>query len=230
EALVAIEDAGLVRDALGVVTPGGVPDAFLEPVPDAVEVLLARYARTHGPFTTAEVAIRFELEPGRVEAALGRLELAERLVRGELRPGGAEREWCDPDVLRRIRRATLAVLRREVEPAEQRALGRFLPAWHGIGGRATGHDRLLEVIGQLEGYPLPASILERDVLPARVRDYTPRLLDELGAAGEVVWIGRGALGAGDGRVALYLRDRAELLASAGAFEPSERPDGPLHDA
>ena len=136
ELLVAVEDAGLVRDAFGVVPPGGVPQVFLESVEGALRAVLRRYAKTHGPFTTAEVASRFLLDPARIDDELAALERDDELVRGELRPGGTEREWCDPDVLRRIRRATLAVLRREVEPAEQAAFGRFLPAWHGIGRRA----------------------------------------------------------------------------------------------
>jgi ATP-dependent helicase Lhr and Lhr-like helicase len=118
-------------------------------------------------------------------------------------------------VLRLIRRRTLARLRHEVEPVPAEALARFLPGWHGIGGSATGPERVLEVIAQLEGLPIPASILERDVLAARVREYAPRMLDELGAAGEVVWLGRGPLGRDDGRVALFRRDHAELLAATG---------------
>ena len=136
ERLIAVEDAGLFRDALGVMPPGGLPEAYLDAVPDALGVLLGRFARSRGPFTTAEAAARYELEPAAVEAVLLGLERADKLVRGELRPGGVEREWCDPDVLRRLRRASLAALRKEVEPAEQAALGRFLPAWHGIDRRA----------------------------------------------------------------------------------------------
>ncbi|MEO7119124.1 MAG: DEAD/DEAH box helicase, partial [Candidatus Limnocylindrales bacterium] len=130
---------------------------------------------------------------------------------GEFRPGGVEREWCDPEVLRLLRRRSLARLRREIEPVEPAALGRFLPAWHGIGSAAGGVDRLAEVIAQLEGVPLPASVWERDVLPARVRGYAPRLLDELGAAGEVAWVGMGSLGKDDGRIALFRPDRLALL-------------------
>ena len=137
--------------------------------------------------------------------------------------------YADPEVLRALRRRSLARLRREVEPVPAEALARFLPAWHGIGSRAGGLDRLLEVVAQLEGAPIPASILERDVLRARVRDYAPRLLDELGAAGEVVWVGRGSLGRDDGRVALYRRDRA-APASAGAVEGQERPAGEIHES
>ena len=212
EAVVAIEDAGLVRDALGAVPPGGVPDVFLEPVPDAFDVLLARYARTHGPFTTGEVAARFGLDPPRVETALGRLELGDRLVRGELRPGGTEREWCDPDVLRRIRRATLAVLRREVEPAEQAALGRFLPAWHGIGRRQT----LREALVPLQALPLPVPLWESDVLPRRVPGFRPVDLDALCASGELVWVG-----AGLERVAVYFREDAPSLGPPAGDAPPE---------
>ena len=147
-----------------------------------------------------------------MEAELERLLAAGVLLRGEFRPGGVEREWCHPDVLRLLRRRSLAQLRREIEPVEPQALARFLPQWQGVGERRTGIDRLAEVIAQLEGTPLPASVLERDVLPARIPGYSPRLLDELGAAGEVVWIGLGSLGQDDGRVALYRPDRLPLLA------------------
>jgi ATP-dependent Lhr-like helicase len=233
ERWVAVEDVARYRDALGASPPPGVAETWLAAAPaDAVpplDSLLLRYARTHAPFTAAAPAARWGLAVGRVGERLAALVASGALLEGAFRPGGSGLEFADADVLRALRRRSLARLRREVEPVAPAALARFLPGWHGIGGRATGHDRLLEVVGQLEGYPIPASILERDVLSARVRDYTPRLLDELGAAGEVVWIGRGALGSGDGRVALYLRDRAELLASAGAFEPTDRPDDPVHD-
>ena len=198
----AIEDAGLVRDAFGAVPPGGVPDVFLEPVERALRAVLRRYARTHGPFTTGEIADRFGLEHGRVDAELASLELDDELVRGELRPGGTEREWCDPEVLRRIRRATLAVLRREVEPAEQAAFGRFLPAWHGIGRR----QGLREALVPLQGMPLPATLWESEVLPRRVPGFRSAELDALCASGEVVWVG-----AGLDRVAVYFRDDARLL-------------------
>jgi ATP-dependent Lhr-like helicase len=212
ELLAAIEDAGLVRDGLGVAPPGGVPQVFLEAVDDALGVLLRRHARTHGPFTTAEVAARFGLEQRRSEAELAALEVADALVRGELRPGGTEREWCDPDVLRRIRRATLAVLRREVEPAEQSAFGRFLPAWHGVGRRQT----LREALVPLQGIALPATLWESDVLPRRVLTFRPSDLDVLCASGELVWVG-----AGIDRVALYFREDAPLLGPAAGEAPPE---------
>ncbi len=166
--------------------------------------MIRRWGRTHGPFVTAEPAARF----GPATAAqstpcwTGSSRTA-RLDRGEFRPEGTEREWCDTDVLRQLRQRSLAALRREVEPADQVTLARFLPAWHGVGvRRRCGLDRLYEVVGQLQGVAVPASVLERDVLAARVRGYTPRLLDELLAAGEVVWVGAGPLGRDDGRVVL----------------------------
>ncbi len=218
EPLAAVEDAGLVRDAFGAVPPGGVPNVFLEPVPDALGVVLRRYARSHGPFTTAEAAARFGIELGVAESQLAELERDEKLVRGELRPGGSEREWCDPDVLRRIRRATLAVLRREVEPADQAALGRFLPAWHGIGRRQT----LREALVPLQGLALPVSLWESDVLPRRVPSYRPADLDALCASGDVVWVG-----AGLDRVAVYFREDAELL---GRPAVEAAPEGSAQDA
>jgi ATP-dependent helicase Lhr and Lhr-like helicase len=212
ELLVAIEDAGLVRDAFGAVPPGGVPDVFLEPVERPLRAVLRRFAKTRGPFTTAEAAERFGLEHGRIDAELASLELADELVRGELRPGGSEREWCDPDVLRRIRRATLAVLRREVEPAEQAAFGRFLPAWHGIGRR----QGLREALVPLQALALPATLWESDVLPRRVPFFRSADLDALCASGEVVWVG-----AGLDRVAVYFRDDARLLGPPAGDPPPE---------
>ncbi|HEU0335719.1 MAG TPA: DEAD/DEAH box helicase [Gaiellaceae bacterium] len=211
EALVAAQDAGRYRDALGAMPPGGLPGAFLEPVPDALESVLRRYARSRGPFTTGEVATRYALDPAAGEELLAGLERRDLLVRGELRPGGTEREWCDPDVLRRIRRASLAALRREVEPAEQAALGRFLPAWHGIDRRAS----LREALVPLQGLALPVSLWESEVLPRRVTGYQPAWLDALCATGEVVWVG-----AGLDRVALFFREDAALLGTpAGAPVP-----------
>ena len=212
ELLAAAEDAGLVRDALGAVPPGGLPEAFLEPVPGARERLLLRYARASGPFTTAEAASRFGLDAAEAELLLAGLEARDQLVRGELRPGGTEREWCDPDVLRRLRRASLARLRKEVEPAEQAALGRFLPAWHGIDRRAS----LREALVPLQALPLPVPLWESEVLPRRVPGYQPAWLDQLCAAGEVVWVG-----AGLDRVALFFRDDAVLLGAPAGGAPPE---------
>ena len=208
---IATEDVARYRDAVGVSPPRGVPDAFLGQTRDALGGLLARWARHHGPFLTDGPAVRWGLPHGVVETGLERLMAAGTLLRGEFRPGGVEREWCDPEVLRLLRRRSLARLRREIEPVEPAALGRFLPGWHGIGSSSPGLDRLAEVISQLEGVPFPASVLERDILPARVRGYSPRLLDELGSAGELVWVGLGSLGRDDGRVALFRPDRLALL-------------------
>src|SRR5579884_2027170 len=208
-ALLAVEDAGRYRDALGIMPPGGLPEAFLESSERPLESLVRRYARGRGPFTTAEANDRFGVD---VEPVLRELELRDDLVRGELRPGGTEREWCDPDVLRRIRRASLAVLRKEVEPAEQAALGRFLPHWHGIDRRAT----LREALVPLQGLPLPVSLWESEVLPRRVPGYRPELLDQLCASGEVVWVG-----AGLDRVGLFFREDAPVLGRPAAADPPE---------
>ncbi len=244
---IAIEDAARYRDAVGVQPPAGLPLAFLGPTTAALEGLLARFARTHGPFLSPEPAMRWGLPVGLVEDALGRLLAAGSVLRGEFRPGGAEREWCDPEVLRQLRRRSLARLRREVEPVEPAALGRFLPEWQGVaplpglgGGPAEAAspfrgsaalERLAEVVDQLAGQAIPASILERDVLPARVPGYQPRLLDELGALGEVAWEGRGSLGRDDGRIALF-RPGREALRALGSVDAAtaERPDGPRHEA
>ncbi|MFZ0092025.1 MAG: DEAD/DEAH box helicase, partial [Solirubrobacteraceae bacterium] len=216
-------DAGLYRDALGAAPPGGLPAAFLEEVPDALRRLLHRYAATHGPFTTGEVQARYGID---LSAALRELEREGGLVRGELRPGGSEREWCDPEVLRRLRRASLAVLRKEIEPAEARELARFLPAWQGVDrhpASGAGIDRLREVLVPLQGLALPADVWERDILPRRVGAYSPSWMDQLCAAGEVVWIGAGALGRNSGRVALYFREDLPLLGPpTAAGSPSAR--------
>ncbi|MGW5052505.1 ATP-dependent helicase [Actinokineospora sp. NPDC004072] len=230
ERFIAVEDAGRVRDALGTALPVGVPEVFTEPVPDPLGDLLARYARTHGPFPAAEAAERFGLGVSVVTGVLERLAGSGRLVRGELRPGGTHTEYCDADVLRRLRRASLARLRAEVEPVEPAALGRFLPGWHGIGRKQRGlptADDVLSVVEQLAGAPLPASALESLVLPARLPGYSPALLDELTAAGEVTWCGTGSLAGGDGWVALAPSDVADLLLP----EVEEAvPETPLHGA
>jgi ATP-dependent Lhr-like helicase len=216
ERLIAAEDAGRYRDGVGAMPPSGLPDAFLEGGEAPLTGLLMRFARGRGPFTTAETAGRFGLSAERAEEELGALEHAGRLVRGELRPGGTEREWCEPDVLRRLRRASLAALRKEVEPSEQRALGVFLPAWHGVERRAT----LREALVPLQGMSLPVTLWERDVLPRRVPGYQPAHLDQLTASGEVVWVG-----AGLERVALYFREDAPALGRPAALPP---PDGQTH--
>ncbi|MDQ6745506.1 MAG: DEAD/DEAH box helicase, partial [Actinomycetota bacterium] len=216
ERFVAAADAGLLRDALGAVPPGGLPAAFLEDVPGALVGVARRYAATHGPFTTAELRSRYGVDPA---AVLTELERAGDLLRGELRPGGTEREWCHPEVLRRLRRASLAVLRKEIEPAEERALARFLPGWQGVDrhpAAGAGIDRLRETLVPLQGLALPAEVWERDVLPRRTGAYSPSWMDELCAAGEVVWVGAGALGRSSGRVALYFREDLPVLGAPSA--------------
>ena len=233
----AIEDAGRLRDALGVPLPVGVPEAFTEPVADPLGDLMARYARTHGPYTADVVAGRYGLGVAVVTLALRRLTASGRVVEGEFLPPGAGAggtEWCDAEVLRLLRRRCLARLRKEAEPVPPEVLARFLPAWHGIGGsRGPGGGKrrgdagaVLEVIERLAGAPVPASALETLVLPGRVPGYSPALLDELTSAGEIVWAGAGALPGGDGWLVLAPADGAPLLLP----EPAEVSMTPLHSA
>jgi ATP-dependent helicase Lhr and Lhr-like helicase len=226
---IAIEDVGLYRDALGCLPPPGLPATFLEPVPDALDGLVARYARTHGPFLVSSVAARYALPPGQVSDALRRLEAKGVVLGGEFRPGGHGREHCDAEILRQIKRRTLAKLRGEIAPVEAAALGRFLPAWHGVGEARRGMARLEEVLAQLEGLPMSYAELEQVILPTRVPDFSPRMLDELGAMGWLVWVGRGALGKSDGRVALHRRERAGLLLPPPQL-PEDAVTGELHHA
>ncbi|MGI8998651.1 MAG: Lhr family helicase [Candidatus Limnocylindria bacterium] len=228
ERWIAVEDVARYRDAIGASPPRGVAETWLATADAPLGALLLRWARSHAPFTADAPAARWGIARSTVEERLRGLAATGALLEGAFRPGGAAHEFTDPDVLRQLRRRSLARLRREVEPVEPDVLARFLPAWQGVGATAGGLGRLVEVVAQLEGVPMPASVLERDVLRARVAGYTPRLLDELGAAGEVVWIGRGSLGRDDGRIAFYRRDHVELLASAGASD--DRPSEPIHDA
>jgi ATP-dependent Lhr-like helicase len=207
----AAEDAGRLRDALGIVIPRGLPGAFLESPADPLGDLVSRYARTHVPFLADAVAARFDLPIAPVRAALERLAGEGRVIEGEFLPGGRSREWCDAEVLRTLKRRSLAKLRREVEPVLPEALGRFLAEWQGVNSPRKGLDALLSAIEQLQGCPLPASALESEILPARVAGYRPADLDLLCSAGEVVWRGIEPLGPSDGRIALYLTDRADLL-------------------
>jgi ATP-dependent Lhr-like helicase len=236
ERYIAIEDAGRVRDALGTALPVGIPEAFTEPVADPLGDLLSRYARSQVPFTAAQVAGRFGLGTAVATGVLDRLTSEGRVVRGELSPLGHDSrgtggmEYCDAAVLRRLRRASLARLRAEVEPVEPAALGRFLPSWHGIGARlrsAPTADDVLSVVEQLAGAPLPASAVESLILPSRLPGYFPALLDELTTAGEVTWCGCGSLSGGDGWLALAPTDVADLLLPE--IEES-LPDSPLHEA
>jgi ATP-dependent Lhr-like helicase len=213
---VAVEDIARYRDALGVPVPPGIPETLLEPVRDPAGDLALRYARSHGPFTVRELAARYGLGPAVVESWLQRFAETGRLIEGEFRPGGVEREWVDSDVLRSLRVRSLARLRQEVEPVGADALGRFRVAWHGIGSNRRGLEAVLDAIEQLQGAAIPASVLEREILPARVADYEPAMLDTLMAAGEVVWTGMEPIGDRDGRVSLYLTDHAARLRPPGA--------------
>jgi ATP-dependent Lhr-like helicase len=218
---IAIEDVAVYRDALGVTPPAGVPAAFLESEPEPMIALVTRFARTHGPFTREELRARYALVADDATAVLNQLERAGEIVRGALRPGGAGDELCDAGVLRRIKQRTLQRLRGEVAAVPAAAFARFLPAWHGIDAAGEGVLRLQEAIVQLEGTPLPISDLERAILPARVRDFTPAMLDELGATGWLAWVGHGSLGGSDGKVALYRRAQVAALLQPAAAEEAE---------
>ncbi|MGE2728612.1 ATP-dependent helicase [Mycolicibacterium vaccae] len=218
----AIEDIGRLRDGVGVAVPVGVPMAFLEPVVDPLGELLARYARTRGPFTTVDAAARFGLGIRVAADVLGRLTVDGKLMRGEFTdaPADAGDQWCDAEVLRILRRRSLAALRAQIEPVSTAALGRFLPAWQLLGGEAvSGVDGLASVIDQLAGVPMPASAVEPLIFGQRVRDYQPGMLDELLASGEVLWAGVGALSSADGWVAFHPADTAPLsLAAPGELD------------
>jgi ATP-dependent Lhr-like helicase len=208
---IGIDDAGRYRDALGVALPVGIPEAYLEPVADPLGDLVARWSRTHGPFAAATCAARFGLGVFVVEQALKRLSATGRVTSGEFSPGGAGTEWCDAEVLRMLRRRSLAALRREIEPVPPRVLATFLPRWQQVGGNARGVDALAAAIEQVQGVAVPASAWERLVLPARVGDYAPPQLDELCASGEVLWAGSGSISGGDGWVTLAYAESAPLL-------------------
>jgi ATP-dependent Lhr-like helicase len=224
---IAAEDAAIYRDALGVAPSAGLPAAFLEPANAPLEQLLMRFARTHGPFATHAVASRFGLLPAQVEPILAALAAQGRLIAGEFDPRGRGREWCDKDVLRRIKRGTLDRLRNEISPVSADVLCRFLLDWHGIGAGRKGASHLEEAIDLLEGLPLSFAELEKSILPARIPNFEARMLDERGALGQLVWVGCRAIGEKDGRVALYRRERIATLLEA----PSQPEDlGPVQHA
>ncbi|ORL42822.1 DEAD/DEAH box helicase [Prescottella equi] len=212
----AVEDAARLRDGLGVPLPIGTPAAFIEPVDDPLGDLLGRYARTHGPFTVSEAAERFGIGSAVARDVLARLANEKRVVEGEFRPGASGSEWCDAEVLRRLRRRSLAAAREEVEPVSTATLGRFLPGWQHVGGSLRGLDGVVTVVEQLAGVPLPASALESLILASRVRDYSPAMLDELTATGEVLWSGAGQISGKDGWVSLHLADSSPLTLATPA--------------
>jgi ATP-dependent Lhr-like helicase len=211
--LIAAEDAARYRDALGIPLPPGLAAALLEPVAHPVLELVRRFARTHGPFTLRDAADRFALDSHVVENTLRQLAAEGRVLEGGFRPGGIHQEWCDAEILRIIRRKSLARLRREVEPVEQRTLARFLTHWQGLVAprRGPNLDALLDAIESLQVAPLPATLVESAILPARLQGYTPDGLDTLIAAGEVAWAGVEPIGERNGRIALYLADKLPLL-------------------
>jgi ATP-dependent Lhr-like helicase len=220
---IAVEDSSRYRDALGTPIPRGVAERYLAPVADPVGDLVLRFARTHGPFTPPDVAHRYGLGIAVIHHALSRFVERGRLIEGEFRPGGTQREWCEADVLKIIRRRSLAKLRKEAEPVDPPVLARLLTNWQGVTKKRRGLDALLEVIESLQGFPMAASIFESEILSARMAEYKPSDLDTLSAAGEIVWVGVEPLGERDGRIALYLTDHLPLL-HAGMTAPLEEND------
>ena len=220
-----VEDVARLRDALGVQPPPGIPSVLLEPVADPLGDVIGRYARTHAPFTSHQISTDLGLPEAAVVEVLRRLEQESRVASGAYQPGGEGLEWVDLDVLRRLRRRSLAILRSEIEAVEEDRVGAFLPAWHRIGSTGPAAVRLPEVLRTLQGRSVPASILETEVLASRM-DYSSSELDLLLASGEVVWIGQGSLGPNDGKVALYFRDQAAFF-----FDPvaTEQPSTELHN-
>lgn len=232
-----IEDAGRLRDALGAALPVGIPNAFLEPLADPLGDLVARFARTHAPFTTEAVAQRLGVGTAVARLTLQRLESQGRLASGFFLPDpstgsgagdparGDDTEWCDVEVLRRLRMRSLAAIRGSVEPVPPAAYARFLPVWQHLGRPLEGIDGVLAVIEQLAGVPIPASAWESLVLPSRVSDYSPALLDELTATGEVVWSGHGTLPGRDGWIALHPAEAAPFT-----LQDPEDADDPAPDS
>jgi len=212
---VPVEYASRYRDALGTPLPPGLAEIFLASAEEPLAEIVRRYARTHGPFTTADLAARYRLQVTAVEPILHALHGRGKLLEGEFRPGGHHREWCDPEVLQQIRRKSLARLRREIEPVEQRVFARFTARWQGVTAPRRGVDALLDAIEALQGAAVPASELEREVLPARIAEYRPSDLDTLMSAGEVIWVGVEPIGDRDGRIALYLAQSLPLLLPPG---------------
>ncbi len=215
---IPVEYAGRYRDALGTPLPPGLAEVFLTSSEDPLRELIRRYARTHGPFTTQELATRYALQPAQIDAVLRGLHAKGKLLEGEFRPRGQHQEWCDPEILQQIRRKSLARLRREVEPVEQRTFARFATRWQGVATRRRGLDALLDTVENLQGSALLVSELEREILPARIADYRSGDLDAVMAAGEVVWVGLEQVGDRDGRVSLYLTESLPALLPPAEIE------------
>lgn len=215
---IPVEYAARYRDGLGIPLPPGLADVFLEPATQPLSGILRRYARTRGPFTTADAAARYGISAADTDAMLRVLHGEGKLLEGEFRPGGMHMEWCDPAVLQLVRRKSLARLRREVVPAEQYVFARLLGRWQGVTAPRKGLDALLDSIDILQGIDLIASELEREILPARVVNYQAADLDALLASGEIIWLGREPLGQRDGRISLYLVESLERLVPPDFFD------------
>ncbi|MEQ3363152.1 DNA glycosylase AlkZ-like family protein [Raoultibacter massiliensis] len=204
----SFDDARLLRDALGTDAPGWTASSELaEPSGGSpgryhpLDELLARFARTHGPFATADAAAAFGIGCAVARDGLERLAAEGRIVQGRFKSEdggtadaeGEVRQWVSADVFKRLRSLSLAKARKAVRPVGSDAYVRFLLDLQGAGsfgrGRFEGVEGVAHVLSQFEGVYLPAALWESVVLPSRVRDYRPSMLDELIASGEVMWVG-----------------------------------------
>jgi ATP-dependent Lhr-like helicase len=206
ERVIAVEDMARFRDAVGVMPPPGLPSAYLAPVADPLSDIAMRFARTHGPFLASELASRYALPERRIAELLNRAVASGRLLRGELHPKRVGVTYCDSDVMRAIKRRSLASLRQQMEAVDGATYTRFLLRLHGIGEKAGGFDALRNAMARLEGAVVDLGSLEREMLPARMRGFAASDLDALLASGELVWRGVEPSAQGAGRIALYFRD------------------------
>ena len=213
EHLAQAQDAPLLRDALGIPIPPGIP-AQVATISDALPQLVSRWARTRGPFVLRDLTEAFGISVSAAHTVLGALD---GVVEGRYRQGVEEQEYCAAAVLKTIRSRSLAAARAATEPVSSATFARFLPEWHSIapaGKRPAlrGADGVFSVIEQLAGVRLPASAWESLILPARVGDYSPTMLDELTSNGEVLIVGAGKAGAADPWIMLLPSDYAAQLA------------------
>ena len=232
ERYIAAEDAGIYRDALGVPPPPGLPESFLE-ADEPTRCVAAACAATPAPTARSRPRSSPPATASTRPRRCASWSAPASSSAASCCPAAREREWCDSDVLRRVRRASLAHLRREVEPAARDRFARFLPSWQNVDAHraaGAGPDRLREALVPLQGVALTPKVWEGDVLPRRLGAYSPTWLDELCTSGEVVWIGAGARGRNDGRVALYFREDVRLAGPPPANAKLERAEGEVHDA
>ncbi|GJL47941.1 ATP-dependent helicase [Citrobacter farmeri] len=226
EQIACMDDAARLRDALGVRLPETLSSAWLHPVNTPLRDLFIRFSRTHTLFTRTQIAQTFGLGVAVADDFLRQLRDEGVLI--QLRAGTASiaddaraSTWVNEDVFHRLRIRSLHAAREATRPVPATSYVRLLLERQGLissadgsparlpassGGMLEGSDGVTRVIEQLAGVGLSASLWESQIFPARVRDYSPDMLDELLATGEVIWSGQKKLGDDDGQVLLHLRD------------------------